>query len=288
MNISIKRILLLFLMINTTNVLFAMHAEQNNQQEQAVGKYWLELRDMIIQRPCFSLLHAHGAKTKGLEFGGSREEALQNSLKECPFFMVSECMNLNCPLHRTPEGDCLRNHFEEEISRKLIEFIDTLHAEPIHYVSFACGRLFSDFRMLTLVLNSRPKASIVVNLIDPLVMSIDGAFEISDSLIQMKHCLSNMFPDAIIEFKCYADWNAYDKDKTCFPSIVMTTDNDSPEGQREYRLFVHAMLKQNSEISNFSLEPNQRSKGIIVTTKFFGGRYLRQEMVLKVIPTGVA
>lgn len=94
-------------------------------------------------------------------------------------FMLGECTKQDfsaCKLSRL----CIpryRRSYENKVCNALNQKMQEAKSMPVHYVSFACGGLFSDLIVLTKTLTKNPEANIVINLIDlehsPHVVALD-------------------------------------------------------------------------------------------------------------------
>lgn len=96
------------------------------------------------------------------------KELVQKFEKKSPIFLLCECTQEGfgaCLLSRKYQSK-YRQFYEDKVVADLISKLEKNHGGPIHYTSFGCGGLFQDLVILTKVLNYKPDAKIVINLID--------------------------------------------------------------------------------------------------------------------------
>lgn len=243
-----------------------MQAEVAIQTHGSADINWSSWRDMLLNSPREALTRAHETKLKWLACcvdGG--EAAYQECLRECPFFMLDECGEISCSLHRDLG---YRETFEQKVSEELVKKIDGKPNEFVYYVGFGAGYLFSDFLIFVRTLTVRPRAKILLSAIDliyddqHIVRKDEHPHFMEYGALQFAGCLIEMFPRATLELRLIGNHRegpeklveALEQKQ----DIVVTSDiSGIPLGGvgtvDYFKSFMSALLKKDSSVINFWL-----------------------------------
>ncbi len=266
MKINLKKLIRLFLF--TAIALSAIRLvamESVPQQIPAPAFNWNYWKVMLLNRQREALSLAHRVKA---EFTQRRDKITRGNRycdyeQKCPFFMLDECDNQACPLYR---GKGFREPFEKYVSDKLVDIIDKKSAtnEPVYYLGFASGSLFSDFRIVAMALNQRPKAHIVMRCFDPGYYWGIEDWRFLNVLIeqanicakfQFKASIRHMFPDAKFDLKLIDSYkmSAADIVKDFKNKLDIMVMIDVNEGLVLWAELLGKLLIIHKDINNFAL-----------------------------------
>lgn len=108
-------------------------------------------------------------KSSGEDIDNSPEQfnaRLRPFEKQCPVFLLDECLGDDCLLNRYNYPK-IRDYFEEMVVKTMQKQLQDKPTVVYSYVGFGAGHGFEDFVILVKILDKIPHARIAINLIDP-------------------------------------------------------------------------------------------------------------------------
>ncbi len=196
------------------------------------------------------------------------ESLIQSHEKKSPIFLLSES---KCLLTRTLNPQ-YREQFEERVVGQLVAKLES-STDTVQYVGFGSGGMYQDLIILCKALESKPRASLSIHLIDcPKNQSAEyrEGMEYIKKMNQVKYIkaenrtrqfttfLQKAFPHAQITLQLHKNDDAYldyiKQHNLPYPDVICAADIDSQPGITDYVFLTKTILEKKPDTDNTLLE----------------------------------